>query len=406
MKSTTKRLVESKRPVSVCLLGATGSIGQSSLDVIRRNPERYHLVSASGYSNMELLADICREFKPETVVVGTQAHQRHLAALLNGNPQPHIGVGVSALEEIAKATDTSLVIAAIVGAAGLASTLAAVNAGKRVLLANKEALVMSGSLLMASAQRSGAELLPIDSEHNAIFQCLSDRLQQACSLGHAREIRKLLLTASGGPFLGLKKHELANITPAQAIDHPNWSMGPKISVDSATLMNKGLELIEACWLFAVEPTQIEVVIHPQSFIHSMVEYIDGSVIAQMGLPDMRTPIAHAMAWPERIESGVGSPVWTELSNLTFDTPDLEAFPCLALAMNAQQTGGTAPAILNAANEVAVNAFLSEQIPFIGIPALVSDALAAASIASVDTIEAVLEADAWARRWINHRLEKM
>lgn len=395
---------DTNKPVSLCVLGATGSIGQSTLDIIRRNPHQYRLASASGFSNMKLMADICLEFRPKTIVVGSNSNAAQLKASLPPDVLPNIMVGNDALDELAADPGTSTLVAAIVGAAGLSSTLSAVRAGKRVLLANKEALVMSGALLMEAAKESGATLLPIDSEHNAIFQCLSDHRQRHCDLSEANEIKKVLLTASGGPFRGKSREELLQVTPSQALDHPNWSMGPKISIDSATMMNKGLELIEACWLFNLQAHQVEVVIHPQSFIHSMVEYIDGSVIAQMGLPDMRTPIAHALAWPERILSGVKSPIWSQLGPLTFEAPDLEAFPCLKLAIEALSAGGIAPTVLNAVNEVAVEAFIAEQISFMSIPDLVSEALAATENRSAVSVEAIMEADSWARAWARQHLK--
>lgn len=392
----------------VVILGATGSIGEHCLAVIRENSEAYQVLGVSGYSNLDRLTEICMEFRPSYVVVANVQDRKSLYQRLQNTYRPEIDCGPSALDGLAALSECHTVVAAIVGAAGLSSTLKAVESGKRVLLANKEALVMSGALLMQAAQQSGAHIVPIDSEHNAIFQCLTSKMQQACVQGNLNfkasdGVSRLILTASGGPFRGFSVEQLKNITPKQALCHPNWSMGPKISVDSATMMNKGLELIEASWLFNVAPNTLEVMIHPQSIVHSMVEYIDGSVIAQMGVADMRIPIAQALSWPQRIPSGAASLDWTALSGLTFEAPDMEAFPCLTLAKQANSMGGTAPTILNAVNEEAVQAFLSEQIPFLSIPQWVSAALDCADIQPIDSLMTVMEADAWARRWAQQRL---
>ena len=359
-------------PVGVTVLGATGSIGASTLDVIARNPEVYRVVALTGNQQVQLLLEQCLRFRPEFAVCAGEDAARQLAAQLKGaGSETRVLSGMEGLEEVAALPQVDQVMAAIVGAAGLYPALAAVRAGKRVLLANKESLVLSGQIFIDEVRRHNAELLPIDSEHNAIFQCLpADFANGLDEVG----VRRILLTASGGPFRHASLEELARVTPAQACAHPNWNMGRKISVDSATMMNKGLELIEACWLFDTTPERIQVVIHPQSVIHSLVEYIDGSVLAQLGNPDMRTPIAHAMAWPQRMASGVGSLDLFEIARLDFAEPDFGRFPCLRLAYEAMRAGGTAPAILNAANEVAVQAFLDERLPFTAIAAVIEKTL--------------------------------
>jgi 1-deoxy-D-xylulose-5-phosphate reductoisomerase len=347
----------------VTILGATGSIGQSTLAVLELHPERYQVFALTAFSRINELAALCRRYQPRYAVVADDADIPLLQAQLTETTATEILAGTDALAFVASHHDCDTVMAAIVGAAGLLPTLAAVQAGKRVLLANKEALVMAGGLFMQAVTEHGATLLPIDSEHNAIFQCLPCNYAQGLAqVG----VERILLTASGGPFREFSSEQLAAVTPAQACKHPNWSMGRKISVDSATLMNKGLEMIEACWLFAAKPEQINIVIHPQSIIHSLVQYIDGSTLAQLGNPDMRTPIANALAWPERICAGV-SPLDLIQHHLDFYPPDEQRFPCLRLAREAMAKGGTAPAILNAANEVAVAAFLAEKLPFIAIP---------------------------------------
>ena len=376
----------------ICVLGATGSIGSSTLDVIARHPDDYAVYALTAHSRVDELAQLCRRFQPRYAVVGTAADALRLQPLLNGQACEVLH-GEQGLNQVASADEVDTVAAAIVGAAGLAPTLAAVRAGKKVLLANKEALVMSGALFMQAVQEHKATLLPIDSEHNAIFQCLpcnyQDGLPQA-------GVRRLLLTASGGPFRETTLAELAQVTPAQACAHPNWSMGQKISVDSATMMNKGLELIEACWLFDAKPAQVDVVVHPQSIIHSLVDYVDGSVLAQLGNPDMRTPIAHALAWPQRIDSGVQPLDLYQLARMDFFEPDLEKFVCLRLAREAAEQGGTAPAVLNAANEVAVAGFLTGQAGFLQIAEIVERTLEQAGSCSVDSLDCVLEADRQAR----------
>ena len=341
---------------SVTVLGATGSIGKSTLDVIARHPERYRVYALTAHTSKEALLDQCKAHSPRFAVLDDVADAQWLQQALRQAGSNTVALaGEDALCEVAQAPEVDTVMAAIVGAAGLLPSLAAAEAGKRVLLANKEALVMSGALFMDAVARSGATLLPIDSEHNAIYQCLPSEHRGGLA---KHGVRQLLLTASGGPFRGWSAADIANVTPEQACAHPNWSMGRKISVDSATLMNKGLELIEACWLFDATPEQIQVVVHPQSVIHSMAAYNDGSVIAQLGNPDMRTPIAYGLAWPERIDAGVETLDLFQVARLDFEAPDETRFPCLRLAREAMQAGGAAPAVLNAANEVAVEAFLN------------------------------------------------
>ena len=378
----------------ITVLGSTGSIGVSTLDVIARHPGRYRVVALSANTQVERMTAQCLATRPEFAVMVDEDAAAQLAERLRG-PAPEVQVlaGLAGLERVASLPQTDHVMAAIVGAAGLKPTLAAARAGKRVLLANKEALVMSGRLFMDEVRRSGAELLPIDSEHNAVFQCMPpDFGRGLAEVG----VRRILLTASGGPFRDAPLAALADVTPEQAVAHPNWSMGRKISVDSATMMNKGLEVIEACWLFDTDPAHIQVVLHPQSVVHSMVEYVDGSVLAQLGNPDMRTPIAHALAWPERIASGVASLDFFALSHLDFRAPDLARFPCLRLAVAAMEAGGTAPAVLNAANEIAVDAFLNGRVRFTDIPAIIEASLAAVTRSEADTLEQILAADVAAR----------
>ena len=376
----------------ITILGATGSIGASTLDVLARHPERYRVYALSAHSRVEELAAACRQFRPARAVVGTLDAATRLQALV-----ADLGISVehgeAALCDIASSPDTDTVMAAIVGAAGLAPTLAAARAGKKVLLANKEALVMSGQLFMDAVREHHATLLPIDSEHNAIFQSLPGNYARTPA---ASGVSKILLTASGGPFLNRAVETLEHVTPDEACKHPNWVMGRKISVDSATMMNKGLEVIEAHWLFGAAADLIEVVIHPQSVIHSMVSYADGSVLAQLGNPDMRTPIAHALAYPERIESGVAQLDLTKTAALQFFQPDFERFPCLALAFDALRAGGTAPALLNAANEVAVQAFLDRVIGFRDIDRVIRRVMDAVPHGPAPSIDAVLAQDARAR----------
>ena len=373
----------------IAILGSTGSIGASALAVIARHPERFRVVALSGQRRLDVLAAQCRQFRPEMVVVPDAAAARELAADIPGTTR--VLVGLSGLEQAAAASGTDTVIAAIVGAAGLLPALAAARAGKRLLLANKEALVMAGRLFMDAVAAGGATLLPLDSEHNAIFQCLP------AAGADASGVRRLILSASGGPFRTLPLEQFAAITPDQACAHPTWQMGRKISVDSATMMNKGLELIEACWLFATDQRQIDIVIHPQSIVHSLVEYADGSVLAQLGNPDMRTPIAHALAWPERIESGVARLNLAEIARLEFAEPDPQRFPALRLARAAAAAGADVPAALNAANEVAVAAFLDGALRFPRIAAVVEEVLGAWQEAEPDSVAAVQASDERARQ---------
>jgi 1-deoxy-D-xylulose-5-phosphate reductoisomerase len=379
---------------SLTILGSTGSIGVSTLDVVARHPDRFRVVALSAHTHVDRLFEQCARFRPRYAVAveGTAAvtlRERLRAAGLG----TEVLSGADALDDIARLPEVDSVMAAIVGAAGLRAGLAAAAAGKKVLLANKEALVMAGPLFIEAVRRNRAVLLPIDSEHNAIFQALPRDYR-----GNLDEagVRRILLTASGGPFREATPEQLAAVTPAEACAHPNWSMGRKISVDSATLMNKGLEVIEAHWLFDAPPERIQIVIHPQSVIHSMVEYVDGSVIAQLGNPDMRTPIAHALAFPERIEAGVTTLDLVQVGALTFEAPDLKRFPCLTLAYDALRAGGTAPAILNAANEVAVAAFLDNRLRFVEIPGIIEAVLHRVPCARATSIDDILDADRCAR----------
>lgn len=380
--------------IGVSVLGSTGSIGVSTLDVIARHPERYRAVALTAHRNVERMQEQCLKFKPDyAVMVDEQAAEQLRAALHNQAPQIEVLSGEAGLEQVSRCEQADYVMAAIVGAAGLPPALAAVRSGKRILLANKEALVMSGQLFMDEVAKHGAELLPIDSEHNAIFQCMPGNFTEGLpQVG----VEKILLTASGGPFRTMPLQELDAVTPEQAIAHPNWEMGKKISVDSASMMNKGLEVIEACWLFDTTPEQIQVVVHPQSVIHSMVQYNDGSVLAELGNPDMRTPIAHAMAWPERIGSGVAHLDIFEVARLDFEAPDLQRFPCLRLAQESMQSGGTHPAVLNAANEIAVEAFLDCRIRFTDIPVLIEATLAHLPAKTADSLDCIFEQDRLAR----------
>ncbi|MFZ4790493.1 MAG: 1-deoxy-D-xylulose-5-phosphate reductoisomerase [Candidatus Competibacteraceae bacterium] len=390
----------------VTILGSTGSIGVNTLDVLARHPERFRVVALTANRNSEALFQQCLTYQPQFAVMADPVAAEQLEIRLRAAGQPvEVLAGAAGLEQVAALPAAGYVMAAIVGAAGLLPTLAAARAGKRILLANKEALVMAGPLFMAAVREQGAELLPIDSEHNAIFQCLPPGFT-ANSLD-AVGVRRILLTGSGGPFRTTPLEQLSEVTPDQACAHPNWQMGRKISVDSATLMNKGLEVIEAHWLFAASPEQIEVVVHPQSVIHSMVEYVDGSVLAQLGHPDMRTPIAHALAWPERLASGAAFLNFTQLAKLEFQAPDFGRFPCLQLAFAALETGETAPAILNAANEIAVQAFLERRIRFTAIAAVVEWTLEQVGVSTIETLTTILAADAEARtvanEWIAARM---
>jgi 1-deoxy-D-xylulose-5-phosphate reductoisomerase len=433
---------------NLTLLGSTGSIGQSTLAVVRLHPERYRVQALCAHANLERLYAQCVEFRPRYAVLGSAEAAQELAGrLAAAGVNTEVLSGAAALEDMARLPEVDTVVAAIVGAAGLPSALAAAQAGKKILLANKESLVMAGDLFMRAAREAGARLLPVDSEHNAIFQSLprefAGGLPSAAPLPQAGEgskpyaassphslegegskpcaafsprplagegapqgrerggisrfgVKKLWLTASGGPFRRFSAEELARVTPEQAVSHPNWSMGKKISVDSASLMNKGLEVIEARWLFDAPPEMIEVVVHPQSVIHSLVEYVDGSFLAQLGVPDMRVPIAHALAYPERVISGVESLNLFQIARLDFEAPDKTRFPCLQLAYDALATGGTASAILNAANEVAVAAFLERRLSFSGIARLVADVLNTVPIFPAESLDAVRAADAAAR----------
>ena len=379
----------------ICILGATGSIGVSTLDVVSRHPDQYRVVALTANGNIDALYDQCLAHHPEYVVVVMESKADEFRQRIAASPVADIKVlaGSEALQQVATLDNVDAVMAAIVGAAGLLPTLAAAKMGKTILLANKEALVMSGQIFMQAVNDSGAVLLPIDSEHNAIFQCMP----AGYTTGHrAKQARRILLTASGGPFRRTPIETLSDVTPDQAVAHPKWDMGRKISVDSATMMNKGLELIEACLLFDMDPDDIQVVIHPQSIIHSMVDYVDGSVLAQMGNPDMRTPIAHAMAWPERFDSGVAPLDIFEVGHMDFEKPDLQRFPCLRLAYEAIKAGGIMPTVLNAANEVAVEAFLNEEVKFTDIAIIIERSMAQFKPDCADSLESVLQADHRAR----------
>src|SRR5688572_11763504 len=377
----------------VAVLGSTGSIGLSTLDVLARHPDRYEVFALTAHNHVARLREPCLAYRPRfAVVVDAGAAANLSAELHSAGSATRVLVGEGALSEVAAHEEVDAVMAAIVGAAGLRSSLAAAKAGKRIMLANKEALVMSGPLFMQAVREGGATLLPVDSEHNAVFQCMNGLV------GSARaDVRRALLTASGGPFLRTPASGLRTVTPEQACAHPRWVMGRKISVDSATLMNKGLEQIEACLLFSLPPAQVDVVVHPQSIVHSLVEFIDGSMLAQLGNPDMRTPIAHALGWPERIASGVESLDILRTAMLTFEAPDAVRFPSLGLARAAAAAGGTTPAVLNAANEVAVEAFLQRRLSFLEIPEVIERVLARHHATPAHSLEDVLNADDWARR---------
>ena len=387
---------------NVTILGATGTIGTQTLDVISQHPERFRVFALTASSNVKGLFDLCRLYKPQYAVMLQASAAIELGAQLKA-----IGIGTTvlhgeeALIEVAAHPQVDIVMAAIVGAAGLHPAMAAAHAGKRILLANKETLVMAGNLFMQAVEEGGATLLPIDSEHNAIFQVMPrQRSKVLADIG----IKRILLTASGGPFRNASLQELSAVTRAQALNHPNWIMGPKITIDSATMMNKGLEVIEAHWLFNAAPDQIDVVVHPQSVIHSMVEYNDGSVLAQLGNPDMRTPIAYGLGFPDRLASGVSSLDLLKIGRLDFCAPDQVRFPCLRLAYEALRAGGTAPAILNAANEIAVEAFLVDRIGFMDIPSMIESVLTASQIEDVTSIEQLVSVDAGARQAAKQWLE--
>ena len=391
------------RVQQITILGATGSIGVNTLDVIARHPERFQVYALTANRQWERLFEQCRQFNPRyAVLLEAVAAEQLQQRLQHAGLRTEVLQGMAALEQVSRAPEVAMVMAAIVGAAGLQPALAAAQAGKRVLLANKEALVMSGHIFMRAVQDHGATLLPIDSEHNAVFQALPrDGNGDLRAMG----VRRILLTASGGPFRSVPLAALEQVTPDQACAHPNWVMGRKISVDSASMMNKGLEVIEAHWLFNASADQIQVVIHPQSVIHSMVEYVDGSVLAQLGNPDMRTPIAYALGFPERIDSGVAALDLFQIARLDFEAPDARRFPCIALAYAALRSGGTAPAILNAANEVAVAAFLEHRLPFQRIAAVIEHTLAAIPSGAADTLEQVLAVDNQARQVAREHIER-
>jgi len=379
----------------ICILGATGSIGVSTLDVVARHSDKYKAIALTANTNIAALYEQCIAHHPEYVVVVDEAKAEEFAQQIKDSPVSDIQVmaGAEALEFVSTLDSVDSVMAAIVGAAGLLPSLAAAKAGKTVLLANKEALVMSGDIFMQEIAESGAKLLPIDSEHNAIFQCMP----AGYTAGESnKQARRILLTASGGPFRETPVEELHDVTVAQAVAHPKWDMGRKISVDSATMMNKGLELIEACLLFNMSPDDIQVVIHKQSIIHSMVDYVDGSVLAQMGNPDMRIPIAHAMAWPERFDSGVAPLNIFDVRQMDFEEPNLDRFPCLRLAYEAIKAGGIMPTVLNASNEIAVDEFLNERVKFTDIPVIIEKCMAKFTAETADTLEVILKADKDAR----------
>jgi len=374
---------------TISILGSTGSIGVSTLEVVRQFPQRFRVLGLAAGRNVQLVARQVREFRPRLVAVLTADYAAELARILNGNSEPPIiASGVEGYRRVAALAEVDLVVSAIVGAAGLLPTVAAIEAGKKIALANKETLVIGGELVTALAAERQVEILPVDSEHSAIFQALQGN--------HRQSLRRILLTASGGPFFRLESRELAQVTPAAALKHPNWSMGAKVTIDSATLMNKGLEVIEAHWLFGVPVEQVSVHIHPESIVHSMVEYVDGSVIAQLGLPDMKTPIAYALSHPERLPLAAPALDLLQLGRLSFYPPDPAKFPCLRLALEACAVGGTMPAVLNAANEQAVAAFLGEQLEFPGIPRVVERVMEKHQVRKADRLEHILEADRWAR----------
>jgi len=387
---------------NVSVLGSTGSIGENTLDVIGRNPDHFRVVALTANRSIDKLAEQCARFDAALAVTADPSLEQDLSnALKQAGARAEVLSGDAGLKEAAGMAETDIVMAAIVGAAGLNSTFEAARCGKKILLANKESLVIAGEVFIAEAKRNQARILPVDSEHNAIFQALPQDFEQGLS---AAGVEKIILTASGGPFRDLPAEQFSEVTPEQACNHPNWSMGRKISVDSATLMNKGLEVIEARWLFNAHPDQIEVLVHPQSIVHSMVAYRDGSVLAQMGTPDMRTPIAHALAWPRRIEAGVERLNLARMNDLSFEQPDLARFPCLGLAFQALRSGASAPVTLNAANEVAVDAFLDGRIGFDGIARLVGDVMERTAVTGVQNLDDVLEHDRQARQTANEWVE--
>ena len=385
---------------NLCLLGATGSIGQSTLNIVDQHPDRFRITALSAFQQVDKLIALCVRYQPKFACIVDETLLDSLATgLKNAGIKTEAIAGKQALDDMAFEASSDTVIAAIVGAAGVSSTLRAVSAGKRILLANKETVVLAGKLLMKALQESGAELFPIDSEHNAIYQCLpNSKIDQS--------VRKLILTASGGPFLGKTREMLREVTAEQACKHPKWSMGRKISVDSATLMNKGLEVIEAHHLFNTPAQQIEVVIHPQSIVHSLVDYVDGSVLAQLGMPDMRTAIAYGLSYPERINCNVPALSLTDIGNLQFQKPDTATFPCLKLAYQAIEKSGNAPAILNAANEVAVEQFLQGKIPFLAISEVIENTLSTVAWEPDDNLAVLLASDAHARQRANEFITKL
>ena len=388
---------------TVSVLGSTGSIGKNTLDVIDRNRDRFRVHALTANCNTGELARQCARFDARLAVIADPSREAELAAALKqAGSNADLLTGESGLIEAAGSPESDTIMASIVGAAGLASTFEAAHRGKKILLANKESLVIAGEVFVAEARRNQATVIPVDSEHNAIFQAMPDGFEHGLA---ERGVDKIILTASGGPFRSLPAEQFPDVTPEQACDHPNWSMGRKISVDSATLMNKGLEVIEARWLFNADPEQIEVLVHPQSIVHSMVAYRDGSVLAQMGTPDMRTPIAHALAWPGRIEAGVDRLNLAQMNDLSFEKPDLVRFPCLALAFEAMASGASAPVTLNAANEIAVAAFLDRKIGFDSIPRLVADVMERISISAIENLEDVMHQDRMARREANDWVKK-
>jgi 1-deoxy-D-xylulose-5-phosphate reductoisomerase len=391
-------------PQTIAILGSTGSIGESTLDVIRRNPARYQVTALTANYNVDRLAEQCAQFGARLAVIADKALAKELTvALQQAGSNARALAGAEGLAEVATLSGVDIVMAAIVGAAGLAPTIEAARAGKKILLANKEALVIAGNVFMQAALEGGACILPVDSEHNAIFQALPPDFQRGLeSVG----VDRIILTASGGPFLDVPAAGLRDMTPSQACKHPNWAMGRKISVDSATLMNKGLELIEAQWLFNATPAQLQVLIHPQSIVHSMVAYRDGSVLAQLGTPDMRTPIAYALSWPERIDAGVERLNLAEMSDLSFRDPDLQRFPCLGLAFEALRAGASAPATLNGANEIGVAAFLEGKIRFDQIAELVGEVMQQSEKQTINSLEDVVECDVMARRKAAEAMRKM
>ena len=396
------------KSIGVTILGSTGSIGVNTLDVLSRHIDKFHVVALTAKSQVERLFDQCHQFSPQFAVLeNADAAQQLESKLKREGLSTTVLSGIEGLEQVAQHEHTDYVMAAIVGAAGLRPALAAAKSGKRIMLANKEALVMSGRIFMDEVKNNGACLLPIDSEHNAIFQCMpSDFNKGLSNVG----VRRIMLTASGGPFRDTPLEQLQNVTPEQACAHPNWVMGKKISIDSATMMNKGLEVIEACWLFNTTPENIQVVLHPQSVIHSMVEYADGSVLAQLGNPDMRTPIAHALAWPGRFDSGVDSLDIFQVARLDFRFPDYERFPCLKLAIDAMNAGGTSSTVLNAANEMAVQAFIDGKLKFIEIANVIENALSQIPVQSVDNLKTVIDVDQLTRDvsqvYINQQATKL